>query len=242
MNYTPRIIAIDGARAAQARTEAHGREDNMSGGLSAACPSEFDREVALKDGARVRIRPVLPEDEPRLTTLYGRLSPDTAYQRFFAVMKQLPPTWAHHFAHVDYRRRMALVAERSLEWRPELIGVARYEPSDDERTAEVALVVQDYWQGKGLGTILLQDILRAAEANGIRRFCAQVLADNDRMLRLLAAHTDITRQETRRGVTEVSFRRRVLDPAGDARSRPSTSGEDPSGRGPLAHVWPAGDN
>ncbi len=210
MSYTPRIIAIDGARAAQARTEAHRREENMSGGLSAACPSEFDREVTLKDGARVRIRPILPEDEPRLATLYGRLSPDTAYQRFFGVMKQLPPSWAHHFANVDYRRRMALVAERSLEWRPELIGVARYEPSGEEDTAEVALVVQDYWQGKDLGTILLQDILRAAEANGIRRFCAQVLADNGRMLRLLAAQTDITRQETQHGVMAISFRRRAL--------------------------------
>ncbi len=214
----------------------------MSARPSAAYPSGFDREVTLKDGGCIRIRPILPEDEPRLATLYGRLSPDTAYQRFFAVMKQLPASWAHHFAHVDYRSRMALVAERSLEWRPELIGVARYEPSGEEDTAEVALVVQDYWQGKGLGTILLQDILRAAEANDIRRFCAQVLADNGRMLRLLAAQTHITQQETRRGVTEVSFRRRALGSGGNARSCPSTPGEDPGGRAPGVHVRPAGDN
>lgn len=179
----------------------------MSERFSAEYWSEFDRGVSLKDGARIRIRPVLPEDEPRLVTLYGRLSPDTAYQRFFAVMKQLPPTWAHEFAHVDYRRRMALVAERSLEWRPELVGVARYEPSDEEDTVEVALVVQDYWQGKGLGTILLQEILGVAEANGIRQFRAYVLADNVRMLRLLGTQTNITQQETQRGVTEISFRR-----------------------------------
>ena len=197
----------------------------MSARHSAVYPSEFDREVTLKDGARIRIRPVLPEDEARLATLYGRLSRDTAYQRFFGVMKRLPPTWAHHFAHVDYRGRMALVAERSLEWRPELIGVARYEPAEEEDTVEAALVVQDYWQGKGLGTILLKAILRAAEANGVRRFRAQVLADNVRMLRLLAAQTNITRQETHHGVTEVSFRRRAPDPAGGACSCPSTRGD-----------------
>ena len=197
----------------------------MSGRFSAAHPSELDREVTLKDGARLRIRPVLPEDEARLVTLYGRLSPETAYQRFFGVMKRLPPDWAHHFANVDYRTRMALVAERSLEWRPELIGVARYEPSDEEDTAEVALVVQDYWQGKGLGASLLRGILRAAEANGIRRFCAYVLADNSHMLHLLTAHTAITRQETREEITEISFRRRALDAVGHGGSGPSTRGE-----------------
>ncbi len=200
----------------------------MAGDLSAVCPSGYDREVTLKDGARIRIRPILPEDEPRLVTLYGRLSRDTAYQRFFGVMKQLPPTWARHFAHVDYRRRMALVAERSLEWGPELIGVARYEPSDGEDTVEVALVVQDYWQGKGLGTILLQEILRVAEANGIHHLRADVLADNFRMLRLLAAQTDITRQETQQGVTEVSFRPRPLAATGGACHPPPPQVDGPA--------------
>src|SRR6266436_1852537 len=70
---------------------------------------------------------------------------------------------------LDYCRQMGLMAERALDWRPELIGVARYEPYEKD-TAEVALVVQGYWQGKGLGSILLKEILRAGEANGIRAF------------------------------------------------------------------------
>ncbi|MBI2117155.1 MAG: GNAT family N-acetyltransferase [candidate division NC10 bacterium] len=171
-------------------------------------PREFEREVTLKDGARVRIRPVLPEDEPRLVTLYGRLSRDTKYQRFFTVRKRLPPDWAHYFANVDYRRRMALVAERDLDWRPELIGVARYEPSDGKDTAEVAIVVQDYWQSRGLGTILLNEILRAGEANGIRRFRAYALADNHRMLALLSHQTHIMERRTAGGITTLLFSRR----------------------------------
>lgn len=174
---------------------------------TSAYPREFEREVTLETGARVRIRPVLPEDEPRLVTLYGRLSRRTRYQRFFAVMKRLPPDWAHYFANVDYHRRMALVAERDLEWRSELIGVARYEPSEDKDAAEVAIVIQDYWQGKGLGTILLNEILRAGETNGIRRFRAYVLADNHRMLAMLSRLTDVRQSKIERGVVEILFTR-----------------------------------
>ncbi len=177
----------------------------VHGGLSGEYPREFEREVTLKEGARVRIRPILPEDETRLVTLYGRLSQHTAYQRFFTIMNRLPLDWAHYFANVDYFRRMALVAERALDWRPELIGVARYEPSDEKDTAEVALVVQDYWQGRGLGSLLLREILRAGEANGIRAFRAHVLADNHRVLAMLSRLTDIQHRNLEHGVVDVLF-------------------------------------
>jgi len=186
---------------------------NVPGGLPREYPREFEQEITLEDGTRVRIRPVLPEDEPRLVTLYGRLSPDTAHQRFFTIMKRLPQDWAHYFANVDYRRRMALVAERDLEWRPELIGVARYEPSDEEDTAEFAIVIQDYWQGRGLGTILLEEILRAGEANGIRRFRAYVLVDNHRMLAMLSRLTDVQQRTIERGVANILFTRRATSAA-----------------------------
>lgn len=187
---------------------------SIPGGLPADYPREFEREVTLEDGTRIRIRPVLPEDEPRLVTLYDRLSGHTAYQRFFTVLQRLPPDWARYFANVDYRWRMALVAERDLEWRPELIGVARYEPSDGEGTAEVALVVQDYWQGKGFGTVLLKEILRAGEANGIHRFRAYVLAGNHRMLAMLDRLTEIRQRRIEEGVVEILFSRRGASAAG----------------------------
>ncbi len=196
---------------------------NVPGRLPPEYPREFDHEITLEDGTRARIRPVLPEDESRLITLYGRLSDHTAYQRFFTIMKRLPPDWAHYFANVDYRRRMALVAERDLDWRPELIGVARYEPSDEDDTAELAIVVQDYWQGKGLGTILLNEILRAAETNGIRRFRAYVLADNHRMLAMLSRLTDVQQRKIEQGVVDILFARRATaaaKPHTEARALP----------------------
>jgi len=173
----------------------------------------LDREVVLRDGAQVRVRPIRTEDETGLVDLYGRLSAHTAYQRFFSVMRRLPPDWAHFLANVDHRRRFALVAERRHAGRPALVAVARYEPAEDPGVAEVAFVVQDDWQNRGLGTLLLRDLLRAAAANGIERFRAWVLAENRRMLDLLARFTDVTDRAIEQGVCRLEFRARTVPPA-----------------------------
>jgi RimJ/RimL family protein N-acetyltransferase len=171
-------------------------------------PSDLERVVTLQDGRQVRIRPIRPDDRDRLVSLYDRLSRHTAYQRFFSIMKRLPPDWARLFATVDYRRRLALVAEPVGPGGADVIAVGRYEPTDREDTAEVAFVVQDGWQGLGLGRILLHDVLDAATARGVRRFIAYVLAENSRMLGLLARFTDIQSRTISDGVAEVIFTRR----------------------------------
>ena len=168
-------------------------------------PQELEREIVLPDGARLRIRPIRPEDESRLVNLHDRLSRHTAYQRFFTVMKRLPPDWAHFLANVDYHRRLALVAEHEAG---ELVAVARYEPTDRDDTAEIAFVVQDGWQNRGLGTVLLGQLLEAAEARGIHRFFAYVLADNTRMLDLLLRFTDVVERKLDAGVVTVLATRR----------------------------------
>jgi len=173
-----------------------------------AYPTELQQPVVLRNGASVLVRPIRPDDEPRLTALYSRLSHDTAYQRFFTWWKKLPPAWARAFANVDYRGRLALVAEPDGGTGSALVGVARYEPSGDTATAEIALVIQDDWQGVGLGAVLLDRLLDAAAARGLATFVAYVLSGNRRMLRLLHAHTAILSQATERGVTEIRFARR----------------------------------
>ncbi len=170
-------------------------------------PSELVRAVTLADGSQARIRPIRPDDEPGLVDLYERLSRHSAYQRFFAVRPRLPADWYHGFANVDYRHRLALVAERDTVAGTRLIGVGRYEPTEEPDAAELALVVEDGWQGRGLGTILLDAVMAAAEARGIRRFRAWVLADNQRMLRLLATHTRVEERKVEEGVVGLSFRR-----------------------------------
>ena len=166
-------------------------------------PTALERAVLLPDGTAVRLRPIRPDDAPRLIEFYDQLSRHTAYQRFFTVMKRLPPDWARLLATVDYRRRLALVAEHGPA--AELVAVARYEPTDDPRVAEVAFVVRDDFQGKGLGTVLLSALLEAARARGIERFRAYVLADNTRMLDLLNRFTDIRERSIEAGVASLLF-------------------------------------
>ncbi|MCI0546459.1 MAG: GNAT family N-acetyltransferase [Candidatus Rokubacteria bacterium] len=179
-------------------------------------PAELERAADLRDGRRVRIRPIRPDDEARLGELYDRLGRETAYHRFFTVMKRLPPDWARFLANVDYRRRLALVAEDDRATGP-LVAVARYEPTECQDTAEIAFVVQDGWQGQGLGGRLLDELLAAAEARGIHRFRAWVLPDNRRMLDLLARHTEVLERRAEAGVIELVARR----------ARPTTASSPP---------------
>src|SRR5436309_1313318 len=121
--------------------------------------------------------------------LCHRLSPRTVYERFFSFRRLLPEE-AHALANVDYRQRMALVAEVTDGQEPELIGVARYGPGDEVTTAEIGLVVEDGWQGLGLGSILLEEILRAGEQRGIHQFSADVLTESGRALAVPGSVTD----------------------------------------------------
>jgi GNAT superfamily N-acetyltransferase len=176
--------------------------------------------ITLRDGTQVQVRPIRPDDEPRLLDLYERLSHDTRYQRFFSVMQRLPPDWAHFLANVDYKRRFALVVEQPDD--PALIAVGRYEPSaDDPGAVELAVVVQDGWQGKGIGSALMDGLLREAAAHGITRFRAYVLGQNRRMLELLRHYTDVVEQRTERGVVDLSLTAKPRNGDGGEPLRPT---------------------
>lgn len=191
------------------------------GSTPAGYPPDLERSLELVDGlVSIHIRPIVPDDAERLIDLYARLSPRSAYQRFFAVLKRLPPEWARDFANLDYVRRLALVAEHDTPDGPELMGVARYEPSDEPNVAEVAVVVQDRWQGQGLGSALLADLLAAARARGIVRFCAYVLAGNSRMLKLLARATQIESRALDSGVVAIVFTPRAVNAETEPRLSP----------------------
>jgi RimJ/RimL family protein N-acetyltransferase len=164
--------------------------------------------IRLADGTTLRMRPIRPDDEPRLVALFHRLSPRTVYQRFFRAYDRLPDAWYPRFANVDYRTRLALVAEDPAAGDALLRAVARYEPGDTPGTTEIAIVVEDGWQGRGLGTRLLDALLRSAEARGLRRFTADVLADNRPMRRVLSRLADVQRRSIDSGVVTLEFTRR----------------------------------
>ena len=176
---------------------------------AAGYPSELERVITVRDGAVVRLRPIRADDAPRLQALHARLSLQTIHQRFFNVMRRLPTDWARYLADVDYRSRLALVVERTCpDGTGELVGVGRYEPTSDAGRAEVAFVIEDRWQGRGLGTVLFNDLVAAAEARGIREFSAEVLADNTRMLDLIARFATIVSRRLADGIVSLVFRRR----------------------------------
>lgn len=157
------------------------REDPGTGRRSSGTyPAADGVDVVLKDGATIRLRPIRPDDTPGLLALYDRLSPESLYFRFFAVPDK-DTGKAEYLTHVDYDRRYAVVAEAEGA----IVGVARFERVKERPThAEVAFTVADDFQGRGLGSLLFRRLAQLALARGIAVFEAEVLKNNERMLRV----------------------------------------------------------
>jgi acetyl coenzyme A synthetase (ADP forming)-like protein len=146
----------------------------------ASYPAELEADVLLADGRAAKVRPILPSDAALLKGLHASLSPESVYLRFFSPRRTLPDAEFEHLANVDYLDRLALVALVD----DELVAVARYDRLPGDAEAEVAFTVRDDQQGRGIGTILLEHLASAAVAAGIRRFVADTLSENHRMLDL----------------------------------------------------------
>jgi acetyl coenzyme A synthetase (ADP forming)-like protein len=143
-------------------------------------PSQWESDVVLADGSTAYLRPIRPEDAPALVALHSRLSDATIYNRFFGLHPELSRAEVERFTNVDYVDRMALVALID----DQLVAVARFDrlPTDD--AAEVAFVVADAHQSRGLGTLMLEHLAATARERGITRFVADTLASNNAMLRV----------------------------------------------------------
>jgi RimJ/RimL family protein N-acetyltransferase len=147
------------------------------GAAGAGYPRHWEADVVLRDGDPCHVRPIRPDDDTRLISFHSRLSPRTIYYRFFVPYPQLTARDVQRFTTVDHRDRVALVATVG----DDIVGVVRYERTAVDE-AEVAFVIEDRYQGRGLGTILLERIAQAARECGIQRFVAEVLPNNNRML------------------------------------------------------------
>jgi GNAT superfamily N-acetyltransferase len=174
--------------------------------LSGITLSEAAGDVVLRDGTRVHIRPIRPEDDHALVDFFDHLSPQSVYQRFFTQLLELSEGMAFQLSHVNYTNRMALVAETTTD-PPEIMGIGRYAPVDDtppeERIVELGLTVLDRWQGRGLGRVLMRETLRVAVRNGFVRYRADILADNRKILHLLATEARVVEAKSSGGVTSL---------------------------------------
>ena len=150
--------------------------------MAATYPAADESDVVLRDGTAVHFRPIRGDDGPGLLALYDRLSFDSLYFRFFAVPDK-DAGKAEYLARVDYDKRYALVAESEGA----IVAVARWERfADPPSHAEVAFTVADAFQGRGLGSLLFHRLAALARARQITVFTAEVLKNNERMLRLFA--------------------------------------------------------
>ena len=143
-------------------------------------PVELESEAVLRDGTRVAIRPIRPEDVELETRFFDRLSERSRYQRFMHYLPHLPPKMLARFTQLDYDRELALVGLLDQEF----VAVGRYAPNSDGDTAEFALVVADAWQGKGLGRLLLEKLREEARKAGYRALYGNIMAANHDMLDL----------------------------------------------------------
>jgi RimJ/RimL family protein N-acetyltransferase len=147
-------------------------------------PADLIDVVRLRDGRRVLVRPVLPQDEDITSAFFGSLPARARYDRFMAPMPNLPPDLIKRFTHIDYASHLALVAEVFADGHETVVAEARYANGADPSEAEFAVAVAEDWQGEGLASLLLAKLLRRAAGAGIRRVVGQTLATNERMLHL----------------------------------------------------------
>jgi GNAT superfamily N-acetyltransferase len=143
---------------------------------------------SLPDGTRVRLRPVIPDDKQAFRDGFERLSPTSRYQRFLSPIDELSEEMLRYLTEIDYVDHFAWLAWLPDERGEPGAGVARYVRLRDEPdVGEAAVTVVDEWQGRGLGTLLLDALGAAAMENGIRTIRGYVLAENRKMREVLEA-------------------------------------------------------
>ncbi|MFD8013460.1 GNAT family N-acetyltransferase [Streptomyces sp. NPDC058955] len=153
-----------------------------------AYPDHWEADIVLRDGGTARVRPITADDAGRLVSFYEQVSDESKYYRFFAPYPRLSAKDVHRFTHHDFVDRVGLAATVGGEF----IATVRYDRIDERGRpasapadeAEVAFLVQDAHQGRGVASALLEHIAAVARERGIRRFAAEVLPANTKMIKV----------------------------------------------------------
>jgi acetyltransferase len=160
-------------------------------GFSAARPAlrvdqpSLSRQVRLRNGQAVTLRPIRPDDRDAEFDFVHRLSPDSRYLRFMAPMKDVTPAMLERLTHIDLDKEMALVAVTPTAEGERQVGVARYSILEDARSCEFAIVVDDLWRGTGLAGKLMTALMDIArQYHGLEVMEGIAFAENQRMLGL----------------------------------------------------------
>jgi acyl-CoA hydrolase len=147
-------------------------------------PEELEHFEVLKDGTEIFFRPVKPTDEPAMAEMLYSLSKESVRTRYFTQSMAFPHKAVQKLTNIDYRNDIAIVGVVPSPAGEEIVAIAQYYLDPNTQAAEVAFLVQDEWQAKGMGTFLLQYLATIAKQRGIRQFYATVLPINRPMLNI----------------------------------------------------------
>jgi len=148
-------------------------------------PTKYETLWRLRDGRTVILRPIKPEDEPLWEEMFQSFSEESIRYRFFQILKDTPHETRVRYCNIDYDREIAIVAELTEEGRKRILGVARVSIEPDGKTAEIAFIVADPWQGLGLGTKLVDYVLEICADMKLETIYAIMLPDNYRAMGLM---------------------------------------------------------
>lgn len=174
-------------------------------------PEYWEADVVLRDGGTAHLRPIHPSDADAVQAFHVGQSQKSIYLRFFAFKSKLSAKELKRFTEVDYKDRVALV----ITIGGEIMGIGRYDRLDDPREAEVAFNIADAHQGRGIGSILLEHLAAAARENGIRKFSAEVLPENRKMLMVFSDAGYDVKRHFDDGVVSLEFN---IDPTDKSRA------------------------
>jgi len=141
--------------------------------------------MVTKDGAELLIRPAQPTDEEMLSDMFYDLSDQSIINRFFSMLKSMPHRKLQEFCCIDYEKEMSLVAISRDGPSPKIVGVGSYYLNPATDMAEIAFLVADAYQGKGIGTFLIKYMVKIAKEKKIKGFTAEVMRDNVAMIALM---------------------------------------------------------
>ncbi|MCC8983008.1 bifunctional acetate--CoA ligase family protein/GNAT family N-acetyltransferase [Bradyrhizobium acaciae] len=143
-------------------------------------PSQWEGELALRDGSHVTVRPMRPEDEPMVEAFFRRVTAEDLRLRFFHAMKEFSHAFIARLTQLDYARAMAFVALDPSTG--EMMGAVRLHSDSLYQNAEYAILLQSDLKGKGLGWALMQLLIHYARSEGLKRLSGQVLTENSTMI------------------------------------------------------------
>ena len=168
-------------------------------------PKHYLEHETLKDGAKVTVRAIRPEDAPSLLEEFGNLDGESVYRRFFTPKKELSASELEQLTTVDFERVMALVVTVETLNGETLIAGGRYavEPGERPKSAELAFLTAATHRGRGIASLLLRHLVRLARETGLSRFDADVLAENTAMLNVFRSSGLPMTQRREGGVVHV---------------------------------------